>query len=177
MSNPSYDEDLDEERPPSRSQLKREAAALQVMGESLLKLNASELAQLDLPETLKYALEDALRFDSNEAKRRQRQYIGKLMRTLDPEPIQALLTQMQQSKSQDNLHHHTIERWRDRLIAEAAHNGQQLLTQLMQSYPQLDLQRLRQLLRNTVREQHQGKPPKAYREIYHLLAETIVPAP
>ncbi len=173
MSEAHEDDEAEEFYPPSKSQRKREAAALQSLGESLLTLTASELNHLEIPENLRTALEDALAFDSNEAKRRQRQYIGKLMRTIDPEPIERLLEQIQQRNNREKQHHHTLERWRERLIGEGSGGPKGALTDLLQQYPDIDVQRLRQLLRSHSREQQQGKPPRSFREIYQLLSQTI----
>ena len=75
---------------PSKSQRKREMSALQALGESLLRLSAAELARIDLPEPLREAIAETARISSHEGRRRQLQYIGKLMRSTDVEPIRAI---------------------------------------------------------------------------------------
>jgi ribosome-associated protein len=168
---PSEENPLD--RPPSKSQRKRDAVALQALGESLLTLNQSELNQLDIPESLRDALEQALKIDSHEAKRRQHQFIGKLMRTIDPEPIKCLVEQVEQRKGTEKQQLHTLEHWRERLISEV--NGQKngALTALLTEHPAIDAQQIRQLLRNHLKETQHNKPAKSFRLIYQLLAQVI----
>ena len=98
------------------------------------------------------------------------QFIGKLMRHIDPAPIQARLDEWNSVSAEQIARMHQIERWRDRLLAEPAALGE-----LATSFPQADLQPLRTLIRNTLRERAQNKPPKNYRAMFQLLRDIITP--
>ncbi|MDR2000006.1 MAG: DUF615 domain-containing protein, partial [Zoogloeaceae bacterium] len=88
------DPNLDSAERPSKSQLKRDMAALQTLGERLIELSKEQLTKIDMPEELREATRDAQRFTKHEARRRQLQYIGKLMRNIDPAPIQAAIDEI-----------------------------------------------------------------------------------
>lgn len=101
---------------PSKSRLKRESRSLQKLGEALIDLSPEELEPLDLPERLLEALDDARRIRKHEALRRQRQYIGRLMREIDPEPVRRFLESRLAAAQDDNRHFHAAEDWRRRLL-------------------------------------------------------------
>ena len=103
---------------PSKSQKKRMQTALQDLGEQLIGLLDEKLASLSLDERLNYAIQEARRMKSHEAKRRQKQYIGKLMRDVDQEPIHALLSSLQGDDRRQKRIFANAERWRDRLVRE-----------------------------------------------------------
>lgn len=148
----------------SRSQVKREAEAAQVVGERLITLRQEQLEQLDLPEKLYDAVILAKRLDSNGAIRRQKQYIGKIMRTIELEPIQAQLDDWDGRNRADNAKFHQLERWRERLLVD-----DNALGDLMKTYPELDMQHTRTLIRNARKEQAASKPPKSSRELFQYL--------
>ncbi len=150
----------------SRTEMKNDMEELQKLGEELVNLKPSVLEKFPLPDGLKEAIKDAQRF-KNEAKRRQLQYIGKVMRTIEPEPIQAALDKYRNKHSQATAELHKLEQLRDRLVAE----GDAVITEVMELYPQADRQRLRQLYLQANREKKANKPPKAYREIFQVLKE------
>lgn len=162
---------LDDDDRPSRSQLKREVEALQVLGEQLMELSVDTLKKFDLPENLLTALLEAKRITANGAIRRQRQYIGKLMRSVDPAPIEAQLRIIRGENDQHTAWLHRLERWRDRLLDDDG-----ALDDLLDDYAVPDLQALRQAIRNARRERAEGKPPKAYRQIFQTLKE-LIPEP
>ena len=114
MSHDDYEDDL----PPSKSQRKREMNALQDLAAELVKLSARDLAKIPMPEELLEAVEHARSITSHGAMRRQRQYLGKVMRHLDPEPIKTALDRVKQRGIQSTSQLHQIERWRDRIIDE-----------------------------------------------------------
>ena len=103
---------------PSKSQKKRMQTALQDLGEQLIGLSDEQLASLALDERLNYAIQEARRMKSHEAKRRQKQYIGKLMRDIDQEPIHALLSSLQGDDRWQKRIFANAERWRDRIVRE-----------------------------------------------------------
>lgn len=158
---------LDKPEPPSKSQKKRDMTALQVLGQALVEMPAERLAKIEMPDALRIALADARRFTKHEAKRRQMQYIGKLMRSIDPAPFQAAVDALTGSSAAENARFHRIERLRTQLIEDEA----AALTEIAAAHPGADLQHLRQLRRNAQKEQEQGRPPRAFREIFRILRE------
>ncbi|PMH42544.1 hypothetical protein BCU68_13985 [Vibrio sp. 10N.286.49.B3] len=150
----------------SRTEMKNDMEALQVLGEELVALKPSALAKIPLSEELAEAITNAQRF-KNEAKRRQLQFIGKLMRYTDPEPIQAALDKIRNKHSQATAELHKLEQTRDRLIAE----GDVEIEKVMALHPSTDRQRLRQLVRQANKEKKANKAPKASREIFQILKE------
>ncbi len=123
-----------EEQRLSKSARKREAASLQELGMKLSALPDQEIKALDLPDNLFVALRDLRRLPSHGAQIRQRQYIGKLMRDIDPEPVLAKLAERKQRHDLEIRHFQQIERWRDRLLSEP----QTGLDELLREYPQAD---------------------------------------
>jgi ribosome-associated protein len=116
---------------PSKTRRKRDAEALQSLGEALAELPGDVLATLDLPDRLLQALEDYSRIPSHEARRRQRQFIGKLMRDVDPAPLQAFLDGRQRPAKEQARLFRLTERWRDRLVAE----GEPALAAFLAAHP------------------------------------------
>ena len=153
---------------PSKSQLKREVEALQEIGEILVKLPDAQFKRIELPDDLRTAVAACRKITQNGALRRQKQYIGKLMRHIDPAPIQAQLDVFNGVSAEANAKLHQAEKWRDRLIAD-----NEALTLFMNSYPDIDATHLRQLIRNARDEAARNKPPKAFREIFRVIREAI----
>jgi ribosome-associated protein len=172
MNETQREDDFDDR--PSKSQLKRDMLALQALGEALVALSDEQLAGLDLPDDLRDAVRDARRIGVSKhgAIRRQRQYVGRIMREVDPAPIRAQLDALAGHSRAHTAWLHGLERWRERLIA-----GDQVLTELLAEHPGADIPRLRTLIRNAQREQLQGKPPKSFRELFQVLRELIPETP
>ncbi len=170
----------------SKTDMKRESDRLQSLGEQLLTLNSTLFQKLvdgeHLHEKLVIALNEAKRITNFEGRRRQMQFVGKLMRQLEEESIAAIedaLEEQRKPSAEATLALHQAEQWRDRLVAE-----DDALTAWMAMAPQTDLQHLRTLIRQA-RKDAQGvkeKPGeaqrhgKAYREIFRLVRETLNPA-
>ena len=150
----------------SKTEMKTDMEALQKLGEELVTLKPSVLEKFPLSEDLALAIKDAQRF-KNEAKRRQLQYIGKIMRNIDPEPIQAALDKVRNKHSQATAELHKLEQLRDRIVEE----GDAAISEVMEMYPEADRQRLRQLARQANKEKKVNKPAKAFREIFQILKE------
>ncbi len=155
----------------SRSKAKAESDALQKLGIQLLDLPVARLAKLELPEKLFDAIAEAKRITNFEGKRRQMQYIGKLMRKVDPEPIQAAVTAAKKGSATETLMLHRAEKWRDDLVAvETA------FQKWMDEFPETDTQHLRSLIRQAkkaiVPDAGAGeaqRQAKTYREIFQLV--------
>ena len=161
----------------SRTDLKRESTELQKLGADLLDLRADLLARLDLSDKFKDAIADAKRITNFEGKRRQMQFIGKLMRKLEPEVLEAVkktLSEEATGSAADNLLLHQAEIWRDRLIADDA-AAAQWITQ----NPGCDSQELRALIRQARKDAKPSKPGalprhgRAYREIFQMVREQL----
>lgn len=160
------EEELD--LPPSKTKIKKQMLDLQDIGELLVELSHDKLKELDLPERLYDAVREMKRINKFGAQRRQMQYIGRLMRDVDPAPIVAKLESWSGKSHTHIAWLHQLERWRDRLLENEA-----ALTELLADHPAADAQRLRALIRNALKEKELEKPPKSYREIFQVLREIM----
>jgi ribosome-associated protein len=158
-----------EEQRLSKSARKREAASLQELGVQLSALPDQEIKALGLPDSLFVALRDLRRLPSHGAQVRQRQYIGKLMRSIDPEPVLAKLAERKQRHDMEIRHFQQIERWRDRLLSEPAAG----VAELLQEYPQIDQAALLKLLEKAERERVEQRSPVGARELFAFLRELL----
>lgn len=163
--NLDWNEDEEEIIWVSKSEIKRDAEALKKLGEQLVNLTKSQLEKIALNSQLLEAIELAQRLQK-EAKRRQLQYIGKLLRSSDVEPIQEALQKLENKHQQQQAMLHHLEQLRDNLL-----QNPDVLTQLCQQQPNIEPQYLRQLIRQAQKEQTQHKPAKAYREIFQYLKQ------
>lgn len=162
--------DLEDEQEdgPSKSELKRQMHARQALGEELTRLNDQQLTALPLnDEQLLRAIRETRRIRSKNALRRHMQYIGKLMRNIDPDEIAAALEQMRRPEREASAAFHQLEKLRVEVLAGGV-NGVELV---MQRWPQADRQQLRQLVLQHQREEKQGKPPAASRKLFRYLRE------
>lgn len=148
----------------SKTQRKKDMLALQDLGTELLALSEQQLATVPLPENLRDAVHEARRITDFEGRRRQLQYVGKLMRFVDAEPIRERIDAFKASARQHAAQLHRIEHWRERLIADEA-----ALAELVSSYPRADAHHLRTLARNARRERDEGRPPKSFRALFKAL--------
>jgi ribosome-associated protein len=151
----------------SRSQQKREATALQQMGIRLAKLSPDQLSRMQLPEALTAAIEALTKMTSHGARRRQRQYIGSLMRGIDTTPIEQALIEIEQGAYRQAQAFRRIESWRDRLVD----GDDDLMQTLLSDYPGADRQRLGQLVRSARKEKAQQAPPRSARNLFRYLRE------
>ncbi len=156
--------DDDIEQPISKSEIKRQMTALQKLGEELVALPASKLDQLDLPETLRDAVSQAKRITAHGGLRRQMQYIGRLMRITDAQPIAEQLNAWRGDSAEVIAEFHRMENWRTRLLDDDA-----ALTEFVDIYPQADAQQLRTLVRNARREAAAAQAPKSSRALFKLI--------
>lgn len=154
---------------PTKSALKRQMTALQKIGEILVNLPETQLKKIPLENPLLDAILTARSLKSHEAKRRQLQYIGKLMRNIDAEPIYIALDKVQNTSQQSKAQFHQMERWRDRLITE----GDTALEKLLEHYPDADRQHIRQLIRKAQHDVKQQKNTGAETELFRYLRELI----
>ena len=171
------DLELKSEFASSRTVAKAESTELQELGEAMLTLSAAALAKLaekDISEKLFDAVVEAKRISNFEGKRRQMQYIGKLMRKTEPEPIRAAIAASKMGSAQETQVLHQAELWRDDLIA-----NDDALQRWMAAHPATDSQQLRALIRQARKDLLAGKPGeaprqgRAYREVFLLVREAI----
>ena len=159
---------MQDEEKPSKTQRKREMHELQSLGVRLVELNSEQLDAVALPEDLRDAVERAQRITKHEARRRQLQYIGRLMRSVDPGPIREKLKVWDGVSTEETARVHRIERWREKLLDDDGTIGA-----LVRAHPGIDTQRLRSLVRNARDERKAGRPPRAYRELFRALRDII----
>lgn len=160
-------DDFPEEK--SKSQIKREMDALQDLGKRLTQLNSEQLDQVPMPGTLEDAIREHQRLRKGEALRRQLQYIGRIMRKLEEDEVEAIshaINCFDASQVEHAQRFHQIENWRDRLLSE-----KNALTDYMAQYPEADVQHLRQLIRNAQKEQSQDKNLGNTRKLFRYLRE------
>ena len=151
---------------PSKTKIKEAMHELQDLGAELIELSAGQLKKINLPENLLDAVRECQKISSHGARRRQMLYIGKLMRNIDDAPIREGLALIRGDSAAENARLHRLERMRNRLLEDEA-----VLSEIATAWPGVDLQHLRQLRRNALKEQEANKPPKSFRAIFQILQE------
>ncbi len=154
---------------PSKSQLKREMTALQELGEELVSQPKDRVMRVPMPEDVREAILECQKIKDHEGRRRQMQYVGKKMRTLEEDEIAAIqrvIDSWKGASKAETAAMHALERRREKLLAD-----DNALTELKAEFPEADVQQLRTLIRNARKEQAENKPPKAYREIFQTLKQ------
>ncbi|MCA8272251.1 ribosome-associated protein [Burkholderia sp. AU30280] len=152
---------------PSKSQLKREMHELQVLGQALVDLPKDALKRMPMPESLADAVREARRITDHEGKRRQLQYVGRVMRSLTDDETAALRTALDAQRGVNKAataRLHWIERTREQLLA-----SDDALTEFLRQHPEADIQEGRTLIRNARKEAQQGKPPRYFRELFQWI--------
>jgi ribosome-associated protein len=150
----------------SRTKKKQQVEELQRLGAALIALPSVQLDALGLPEVLLAAVREAQRITSHEARRRQVQFIGKVMRKIDPEPVRAAVAAIAGISHAARARQKRLEQWRERLIADDA-----ALTEFAGAYAGADLQAMRTIIRNARKEIAESKPPRAQRELFRLIRD------
>jgi len=166
-NNRDREENAETELAPSKSQVKRECHHLLDIGEKILKLNIEDIHSLELPEDLNEAVTTALKIKSRSGLKRQRQYIGKLLRSVDNEAIEEKLRKIQHRHDTNTAQFKRLEKWRDSLID----NDKETLNEVIARFPEIDRQHINQLIRATHQEKQQNKPPAASRKLFKYLRE------
>jgi ribosome-associated protein len=167
--NDTEDSGESEEQRRSKSARKREASSLQELGVKLSALPDQEIKALDLPDNLFVALRDLRRLPSHGAQVRQRQYIGKLMREIDPLPVLKKLAERKQRHDLEIRHFQRIELWRDRLLSEPALG----LDEFLREYPHADREALVKLLDKAEKERLEQRSPVGARELFAFLRQLL----
>lgn len=153
---------------PSKSQRKRDMLALQDLGEKLIGLSRDQLERMELPEELAEAITFYHTLKDKEARRRHQQFIGTVMRRIDPGPLQEAFAELDQVRYQQAEDFHQIEEWRDALVAD----DQEVFEEIALRFS-LDRTKLRQLARNAAAEKSSGKPSKNGRALFRLLRQHL----
>lgn len=148
----------------SKTQKKREVEELQKLGASLIALAPAQLDALELPAELLAAVREAQRIKSHEARRRQVQFIGKLMRSVDPEPVREALAQMYGRSAAARAEQRLLEQWRERLIGDDA-----ALAEFSDKFPKAEVETIRTLIQSARHEIAERRPPRAQRELFRVL--------
>ena len=154
--------------PPSKTQRKHAMHALQDLGETLVALDPGRLAELYLPERLVDAIAMARGIRAHEGRRRQIQYIGKLMRNIDAAPLAATLARWAAGAPADAARHAEVERWRDELLVDAT-----ALERFLVAYPGADRAALATLVEAARQERGRSGPPHRYRELFRRLRSAV----
>lgn len=159
---------MDQQSDVSKSRRKREMHALQAIGEELVALPQDRLARLSLPEALREAVNEARRLNQRGARRRQLQYVGRLMREVDADDIQKQLEASHAGSVKEAALLHHAERWRERLLLDDT-----AISEFIDAFSGVDVQKLRTILRNAKQEATTGKPPRFFRALYREIRETM----
>jgi len=148
----------------SKTRRKRQMKDLQDLGAALVKLSREQLARIDMPENLREAVTDCRGITKHEARRRQMQYIGRIMRDIDAGPIAAQLAEIEAPSKRQSALFHVAERWRADLLDEP-----DAVARFVKEFPEADPHRLRSLADEAREERRASKPPRSYRELFHVL--------
>jgi len=152
---------------PSKSQLKRDSQHMIDVGEEILQLSQEDRDSLDMNDELEDAIATALKIKSRSGLKRQRLYIGKLLRSIDSEDIEAQLRKIQHRHDTNTAHFKRLEKWRNSLID----NDKATLNEVIAHFPEIDRQHLNQLIRAAHQEKKHNKPPAASRKLFKYLRE------
>lgn len=152
----------------SKSERKRQALRLQELGKALAAMKRAQLEALPLPEKLAQAIFDYQRFTSHEARRRQLQFVGRLMRDVDADPLEAALANLRGESADARYRLHRAEQWRERLLADPAE-----LTAFLAEFPDADRQALRQALQRALKPAAETRQKAATRALFRLIRDQI----
>lgn len=152
---------------PNKTQIKRECDHLVVLGEKILGLKPDEIDSLDLPDELRAAVITALKIKSRSGLKRQRQYIGKLLRPIDVETIETQVRKIQHRHDTNTAQFKRLGKWRDKLID----NDKDTLNEVILYYQNIDRQHINQLIRAAHQEKKREKAPTASRKLFKYLRE------
>jgi len=165
----------DQDFGPSRSEQRREALGVFELALQLVEQSDARIAQIPMDEDLRELVLASKKITAQIARKRQVQYLAKIMRREDDEALQAIRAALDHDKVEGRREAaalHRVEYWRDRLVAD----GDESLSEFLAEYPAADRQHLRQLARNAAQEKARNKPPHAARELFRSLRELIVGA-
>ncbi|HEY2627870.1 MAG TPA: ribosome biogenesis factor YjgA [Usitatibacter sp.] len=163
-----HDAKMEEEDFISKTRRKKQMKDLQDVGAALVKLSPEVLARIDMPETLRDAVLACKGYTKHEAIRRQMQYIGRLMRNFDPGPIAQQIAHLEAPNKRDITLFHEAEKWRTEILADV-----EAIQRFVKEFPEADPLRLRDLAEKARAEQDADKPPRKFRELFHVLSAIV----
>lgn len=158
---------------PSKTQLKREAQALLDIGKKLLELKDAELARIPMTDELRKEVMQGRGIKAFAARKRHLKFLGRLLREQDSEAVVAAVTEIEAARNGETVQFHRMEKWRDRLMEE----GDGAMQEWINTYPDSDWRKLRDVLRQARKEHDQGKPPTAFKQLFRLIRETMESVP
>ncbi len=164
--NSATTEETDEEIK-SKTQIKQEMHALQALGEALLEVPMGVYKSFPIPAELDEVIKETRKITSNIARKRQLQYLGKVMRQVEIDPIQSAYDEWKSGRKKIARNHHHLEETRDKLIE----GDKTTLNEVIEKHPECNIQQLRQLIRLAQQERKLQKPPKNYRKLFQFLKE------
>ncbi|MFC3095265.1 ribosome-associated protein [Alteromonas sediminis] len=162
--------DYEEEQYVSKTQRKLDSEEKQKLGLKLVGLTDANLSKIPMDEELEEAILVARKINKKkDGYRRQLQFIGKLLRNRDLEPLEQALDKIQSRHAENNAHFHQLEKYRDNI----ANGGDKAIQAVLDAHPSLERQTLRQFYRQIQKEKAKGAPPKAFRALFQYLKETL----
>ena len=161
----------DEVEQVSRTAVKKHMEALQDLGKRITELRPDQQTQVPMGDRLREAVSEMAKLRANGAKKRHLQFIGKLMRSEDEEAIREAIERFNSASDAHNQRFHRLEKLREGLLAD----DQDSLTEVIESYPECDIQQLRNLIRKAQKERDQNKPPASFRKLFQYLRELDEP--
>ena len=159
---------MDEDDFISKTRRKKQMHELQQVGAELVALSPEQLARIEMPESLREAVEDARRFTRHEARRRQIQYIGRIMRDIDADPIVEQLAALTAPSKRQTALFHVAERWRQELLADGS-----ALERFVKEFPEADPHRIRSMVDEAREEKRSARSPRRFRELFHVLSAIV----
>ena len=153
----------------SKTELKKDSKKIQAFGKKISELSSEEISSFKFPDTILKAIKDCKSIKSNVAKKRQVQYLGKLLREIDLSKVYLKMDQINSNSQLEVRNNHKAEIWRERLIQD-----KDAVTELIRLCPDVERQKIRQLIQNTLKETKASNPPKYYRQLFKYIKEHII---
>ena len=153
----------------SKTELKKDSKKIQAFGKKISELSSEEISSFNFPDTILKAIKDCKSIKSNVAKKRQVQYLGKLLREIDLSKVYLKMDQINSNSQLEVRNNHKAEIWRERLIQD-----KDAVTELIRLCPDVERQKIRQLIQNTLKETKASNPPKYYRQLFKYIKEHII---
>jgi ribosome-associated protein len=160
--------DLDKDSVISKTELKKDSKKIQQFGRKISELTINNIEAFKFPINIYEATIGLKNLKSNSAKKRQVQYLGKLLREIDLTDAFITMKQLKVSSQKEIQRNHIIENWRDKLLS-----NNESITEFVDEYPEIDRQSLRQTISNAQKEKKDNKPPKYTRQLFKLIKDIV----
>ena len=152
----------------SKTELKKDSKKIQALGRYISEMGIEEIKKFSFPQNIQQAIYDLKAIKSNPAKKRQVQYLGKLLRAIDLTEAHIVMEQLRTNSQKEIQLDHYIEKWRDRLISD-----KESITEFISLHPSYENQTIRQLIQNSLKEKALNKPPKSYRQLFQAIKAIV----